>query len=195
MEDQLFAFLSPFLKLTEAEKAAIIGLDLFRTYEKGHVLLAAGQFPREGYFVLSGCLRSYYLRAGEEHTTAFFTDMTPLEYLIDLHLPAERQGPGSEADTLRALSCVDIAEQKALRIADIGCESGSQTRTLARQLDGHITAVDFFPDFPQQLEQKARKAGLSDKTRQVVAEHRAEIELYRTYQDFYSYGFYIAEKV
>lgn len=95
--------------------------------------------------------------------------MPPLDYLIDLHLPAERQGPGSEADTLRALSFVDIAGQKGLRIADIGCGSGSQTRTLARALDGQITAVDLFPAFLARLDEEARQAGLAHKIQTLAA--------------------------
>lgn len=38
--------------------------------------------------------------------------MTELELLVDFHKDAERQGPGSTEDTLKALSFVDIEKSK-----------------------------------------------------------------------------------
>jgi cyclopropane fatty-acyl-phospholipid synthase-like methyltransferase len=89
--------------------------------------------------------------------------MTELEYLVDFHLDAQRQGPGSDEDTLRALSFLDIEPGKALRIADIGCGSGAQTLTLAQHLTGQITAVDLFPDFLAKLQERAEALGLQEK--------------------------------
>ncbi len=45
--------------------------------------------------------------------------MTDFELLVDLHQATERQGPGSTADTLKALSFVPIAQEKDIKIADI----------------------------------------------------------------------------
>ncbi len=50
-------------------------MDTFRTFKKGTVLLKEGQCSNEGYFVLKGCLRTYYAIDGEEKTTAFYTEM------------------------------------------------------------------------------------------------------------------------
>lgn len=89
--------------------------------------------------------------------------MTEMELLIDFHKDADRQGPGSAADTLQALSFIDLRREKPLKVADIGCGTGAQTITLARNLAGHITAVDLFPEFLTQLSRKAKELGLQDK--------------------------------
>lgn len=75
MEDQLFAFLSKYMTLTEGEKNLILELDVFRTVPKGHVLLEAGDRTEESFFVLKGCLRCYYIVDGEERTTSFYTEL------------------------------------------------------------------------------------------------------------------------
>ncbi|MCF7929473.1 MAG: class I SAM-dependent methyltransferase [Spirochaetales bacterium] len=89
--------------------------------------------------------------------------MTEIELLIDFHKDAERQGPGSTADTLKALSFIDLPRGKPLKVADIGCGTGAQTLTLARQIAGHITAVDLFPEFLDQLNRRAQELGVQNK--------------------------------
>ncbi|MBN2050634.1 MAG: class I SAM-dependent methyltransferase [Spirochaetales bacterium] len=89
--------------------------------------------------------------------------MTELELLIDFHMNAQRQGPGSTADTLRALSFISLVGKKTLKIADIGCGSGAQTIVLAQNTKSHITAVDLFPEFLDRLSDKAEGLGLQDK--------------------------------
>ena len=89
--------------------------------------------------------------------------MTELDLIIDLHKNSERQGPGSEKDTLKALGFIDMPAGLKLKIADIGCGSGGQTITLAKNLNGLITAVDLFPEFLNELNEKSQKLGLSDK--------------------------------
>lgn len=75
MHDILFDFLSQYVPLGEEEKAAIVALDIFRSVKKGTTLLAAGQLSKDSYFVLKGCIRTYYVIDGEEKTTAFYTEM------------------------------------------------------------------------------------------------------------------------
>lgn len=89
--------------------------------------------------------------------------MTEIELLIDLHINAERQGPGSNEDTLKALSFIDLDKNRPLKIADIGCGTGSQTITLAQNIAGTITAVDLFPEFLEELEKLAKSLSLTDK--------------------------------
>ena len=89
--------------------------------------------------------------------------MTELDLIIDLHKNSERQGPGSEKDTLKALGFIDMPAGLKLKIADIGCGSGGQTITLAKNLNGLITAVDLFPEFLNELNEKSQKLGLTDK--------------------------------
>jgi len=78
MQDLLFDFISKYISLTEDEKKAIVSLDIFRSVKKGTTLLKEGQKSNEGYFVLKGCIRTYYIIGGEEKTTAFYTEMEGL---------------------------------------------------------------------------------------------------------------------
>lgn len=75
MHGILFKFISKYITLSEDEKNAIVSLDVFRSFKKGTVLLKEGENSEDGYFVLKGCLRTYYMIDGEEKTTAFHTEM------------------------------------------------------------------------------------------------------------------------
>jgi len=89
--------------------------------------------------------------------------VTELELIIDLHKNSDRQGPGSEDDTLKAIQFLNFPTDQNLKVADIGCGSGGQTITLAKKLNGQITAVDLFPAFLNELNEKKQKSGLMDK--------------------------------
>jgi CRP-like cAMP-binding protein len=78
MQNLLFDFISKYISLTEDEKEVILSLNLFRTVKKGTILLKEGQKTKDSYFVLKGCIRSYYVLDGEEKTTAFYTEMDVL---------------------------------------------------------------------------------------------------------------------
>jgi CRP-like cAMP-binding protein len=71
---KLFGFIERYMKLTDEEKAAIVEFDIFRSYPKGTVLLEAGQWSNRSYFVLDGCIRTYFLRDGDEKTTEFYLE-------------------------------------------------------------------------------------------------------------------------
>jgi len=78
MKNILFDFISKYISLTEEEKDAILSLDLFRSVKKGETLLKEGQNSTDSYFVIKGCIRTYYIIDGEEKTTAFYTEMDAL---------------------------------------------------------------------------------------------------------------------
>ncbi|SDD54167.1 cAMP-binding domain of CRP or a regulatory subunit of cAMP-dependent protein kinases [Dyadobacter soli] len=78
MQDLLFDFISKYISLTDDEKNAIVSLALFRQVKKGAILLKEGEKSNDGYFVLKGCIRIYYIIDGEEKTTAFYTEMEAL---------------------------------------------------------------------------------------------------------------------
>ncbi|MCC6602041.1 MAG: methyltransferase domain-containing protein [Anaerolineae bacterium] len=89
--------------------------------------------------------------------------MDDLQLLIDLHKPANRQGPGGEVELEMALNVAQIDRSSPIKIADIGCGTGASTLLLARLLNAEITAVDFLQDFLDQLEAKGESLGLSEK--------------------------------
>lgn len=79
----------------------------------------------------------------------------------------DRQGPGSDASTLQALSFINPLIPKA-RIADLGCGTGSSAILLAKVTDAEVTALDLFPDFLDKLTHRAAKEGVADKIHPIV---------------------------
>ncbi len=49
-----------------------------KAFAEGDFLIKEGQIQKGCFFVVSGCVREYYLIDGEERTTAFYTDMQPV---------------------------------------------------------------------------------------------------------------------
>jgi len=78
MENILFNFIRKYIPLTAEEKSTIVSLNIFRTFKKGTILLKEGQHAVDVYFVLKGCIRTYYIIDGEEKTTQFYTEMEGL---------------------------------------------------------------------------------------------------------------------
>ena len=90
--------------------------------------------------------------------------MTELELLVDFHVDAKRQGPGSNADTLKALSFIDNLNEKS-RIVDLGCGTGGQTMTLAQNTSGSILGIDLFPGFIDRFKQNASSLNLQHRVK------------------------------
>lgn len=89
--------------------------------------------------------------------------MDYMQILIDLHKDAVRQGPGGNEQTRLAITLSGLQGKHNLKVADIGCGTGASTLVLAEELDAHITAVDFLPEFLDKLEVAAAEAGLADR--------------------------------
>jgi CRP-like cAMP-binding protein len=111
MQDILFDFISKYISLTEDEKNAILSLDLFHSVKKGTILLKEGQKTKENYFVLKGCIRTYYVLDGEEKTTAFYTEMEGLTpHCVVSKIPSAYYVSCVE-DTILAISNTDMGEE------------------------------------------------------------------------------------
>lgn len=110
------------------------------------------------------------------------------ELLIDLHRGGKRQGPGGVAETKRAMDLAGLDRSRQLKIADIGCGTGGPTLQLARELDAEITAVDFLPQFLEDLEQRAREEGLADRITTLNASMDALPFAAETYDVIWSEG-------
>ena len=90
------------------------------------------------------------------------TNAMEMDFFYQLYEVVDRQGPGSRADTCRALQLLpDLPAQ--LRVLDIGCGCGAQTLVLAEQLEGQIVAVDNHQPFLDRLSNEAEKRELTDK--------------------------------
>ena len=89
--------------------------------------------------------------------------MEDYQLLIDLHKREKRQGPGGDAETRKAVELAMIDPSIRIKIADIGCGTGSSTILLASLLNAQITAVDFLPDFIEVLKVNAENEGLTEK--------------------------------
>ena len=89
--------------------------------------------------------------------------MNDYRLLIDLHRHANRQGPGGETETKRAMELAGLDQPRPLKIADIGCGTGAASLLLARDLNAEITAVDFLPEFLDELQSRAQAHGVAEK--------------------------------
>lgn len=79
----------------------------------------------------------------------------------------ERQGPGSPEVTIMALKYINNLTPQS-RIADLGCGTGGQTMTLAKNAPGYITGLDLFPEFINIFNRNAHTLGLSDRVNGIV---------------------------
>ena len=108
MQNLLFDFISKYVSLSEGEKNAIVALDVFRTVKKGTILLKEGQISKDGFFVLKGCIRSYYIIEGEEKTTAFYTEMEGITPNCVLTKAASEYYIATTEDSVISLSNPDM---------------------------------------------------------------------------------------
>ena len=89
--------------------------------------------------------------------------MKDLQLLIDLHKRAKRQGPGGDEETRKAIDLARLDSSTPLKIADIGCGTGSSAMILAQQLNAQVTAVDFLSEFLEVLKDNTKNEGLTEK--------------------------------
>lgn len=100
--------------------------------------------------------------------------MSALDLLVDLHVRNDRQGPGSDAETLRAMGLARLTDRRHLKIADIGCGTGASCRVLASKLPGsHITAVDAVEPFIERLRERVAGLGLAERIDAVVGDMKS----------------------
>ncbi len=78
MNEVIFEFLSKYIELSEEEIDIISEQNLIRSFKKGTILLSAGKIAKECYFILQGCVSSYYLVDGQVKVTEFYTEKQPI---------------------------------------------------------------------------------------------------------------------
>ena len=148
MQQILFDFISKYVTLTEEEKNAIGSSDIFRSVKKGTILLKEGQRWKESYFILKGCIRTYYVIDSEEKTTGFYTEMeaftppcviskTPSEYYISCvedtilsvsnsDMEAEMNGKFPKFETLCRMLSEDLLAKQRIDFDEFKTSSPEQ---------------------------------------------------------------------
>jgi len=94
-----------------------------------------------------------------------------IQTIVDFFKNNERQGPGCEEATLKALGLVSESHYFE-HILDIGCGTGAQTMTLARKTNAQIFAVDLLAEFLDVLTERATRWGLQDR----IAVHKTSMD-------------------
>lgn len=105
MDNAIIEFLSRYITLTAAEKAYIEKQNVIQYYAKGSKLLSEGERARECYFVVKGCVYSYYLRDGDVKVTDFYTEGQPIT-------------PTSYVDKVPSAYFLECAEDTILALAN-----------------------------------------------------------------------------
>jgi CRP-like cAMP-binding protein len=94
MEPEILNYLSKYIPITKELEDELGKIEFIRSYPKGTILLEEGKISNECYFIIKGCIRSFYIKDGEEKTTEFFTEeqavipsaygnKTPSEYYVE----------------------------------------------------------------------------------------------------------------
>ncbi len=84
------------------------------------------------------------------------------ELFLEIYGTLPRAGPGSTADTLRALSMVPHTDVRSA--LDLGCGPGAQTLVLAEVLpEAGILALDLTPQMVAEARRRCADAGLGDR--------------------------------
>jgi CRP-like cAMP-binding protein len=148
MEQKLFEFLEKYMLLTDLEKNAILELGVFRSVKKGTVLLKEGQYSTDSYFVLEGCIRTYYMIEGEEKTTAFYTELEPFAPLCSINQQPSELYIDCVEDSILILSNPEVQKQSFAQFPRFE----SLCRVLSEQLlvKTRTTLDDFKTNTPEQ---------------------------------------------
>lgn len=84
MEDRILKFITDYIPLTDEEINIVKAQNLILSFKKNTILLAEGEPAKVNYFVIEGCVRSYYIIDGDERTTEFYTEnqnIVPVGYV------------------------------------------------------------------------------------------------------------------
>lgn len=74
MKNEILKYLSKYTIITKEIEKAISETTFIKHFKKGDILLKEGAISNECYFILKGCIRSYFLKDGEEKTIEFYTE-------------------------------------------------------------------------------------------------------------------------
>ena len=86
-----------------------------------------------------------------------------MDLLLDLHLPHERQGPGSADVTMLAWDLAGLDRATPYRVLDIGSGTGAATLTIASETASNVAAVDLLTPFVAELSRRAMQRGVDGR--------------------------------
>lgn len=72
--NELVKHLARYCEISSVDEKAILEMTLIKAYGKNEILLKEGSLSNECFFVLKGCIRSYYIKGEEERTTEFYLE-------------------------------------------------------------------------------------------------------------------------
>src|SRR5210317_1634447 len=74
MENEIYEYLLKYIPITEELEEELSKIEFIKRFGNGTILLEEGKISNECFFIIKGCIRSYYLKDGEEKTTEFYTE-------------------------------------------------------------------------------------------------------------------------
>lgn len=83
MENVLDNYIKRFEMLTDKEAAIIKECTVIKKYKKGTQIIKEGQVSMDGYLILDGCIREYFLKDGDEKTTGIYIEGDPVNHYND----------------------------------------------------------------------------------------------------------------
>ena len=74
MDNDILIYLSKYIPITKELEEEINKIEFVKCFDKGTIILEEGNISNECFFIIKGCIRSFYIKDGEEKTTEFFTE-------------------------------------------------------------------------------------------------------------------------
>ena len=72
--EQIIKFIRSYIDLSDEEAEIVRESSHIKSYKKNDLLLSEGEHTRNHFFIVKGCVRTYYIIEGEEKTTEFYTE-------------------------------------------------------------------------------------------------------------------------
>lgn len=74
MIEEILKFIRSYIDLSEEEADIVRESSRIEFFKRNDILLSEGEQARNYYFIIKGCVRSFYIIEGEERTTEFYTE-------------------------------------------------------------------------------------------------------------------------
>lgn len=141
MDNEILNYLAKYIPITKELEEEIGKIEFIKRYKKGTVLLEEGRISNECYFIIKGCVRSYYIKDGDEKTTEFYTEeQAAIPSAYGKKTPAEHYLECVE-DTIAGVGTPELEAEMYLKFPQI--------ESLNRALGEVIMAnyIDSFAEF------------------------------------------------